>query len=96
MSIFNRFRRQKEDPELARKALLLRQGRIADGSVLDIGTDAAGATTHIFYHYVVSGVEYESSQTLDSMQSARPDDYAPGSRIIVRYDPRYPANSIVA
>ena len=34
MSFLSRFRRQKEDPELARRAVLLRHGRIGDATVL--------------------------------------------------------------
>ena len=96
MSFLARFRRQKEDPEMKRRARLLRTGRIAEGSVLDVRNDAAsGAITQIFYHYTVNGVEYESSQTLDAAQQQRADEYTPDSRIIIRYDPHQPANSVV-
>lgn len=96
MSFLDRFRRQKEDPEMKRRARLLRTGRIAEGSVLDVHNDpVSGAITQIFYHYTVNGVEYESSQTLDAAQQQRPEDYAPDARITVRYDPHQPFNSVV-
>jgi hypothetical protein len=95
MGLFALFRRGKTDAEAARRARLLRTGRIADGTVFDVGTDDAGDITHVFYHYEISGVEYESSQTLDDTQRQRPIDYAPGANITVRYDPHQPANSVV-
>lgn len=96
MSFLARFRRRKEDPEKKRRAHLLRTGRIAEGSVLDVQTDTVtGAITQIFYHYTVNGVEYESSQSLDPAQQQRPEDYTPDSRITIRYDPHQPFNSVV-
>jgi hypothetical protein len=96
MSFLDRFRRQKEDPEMKRRARLLSAGRIGEGSVLDIRSDAAsGAITQIFYRYTVNGVEYESSQSLDPAQQQREVDYAPGAHVTIRYDPHQPANSIV-
>jgi hypothetical protein len=44
---------------------------------------------------MLAGVQYESSQALSDVQKQRDTDYAPGKQIIVRYDPRQPANSIV-
>ena len=96
MSFLARFRRQKEDPEKKRRAHLLRTGRIAEGSILDVQIDTvSGAITQIFYHYTVNGVEYESSQSLDPAQQQRPEDYTPDSRITIRYDPHQPFNSVV-
>ncbi len=96
MSFLDRFRRQKEDPEMKRRARLLRSGRISEGSVLDISSDAAsGAVTQIFYSYTINGVEYESSQSLDAAQLERAADYTPGARITIRYDPHQPFNSVV-
>ena len=95
MGLLNLFRRNKTDPEAARRAELLRTGRIADGVVFDVGTDEAGEITHVYYSYNISGVEYESSQSLDEAQRARPINYSPGAHITVRYEPRRPANSVV-
>jgi hypothetical protein len=95
MAFLDRFRQKKEDSEAVSRNRLLQAGRIAEGSVLDIGTDSTGDIIHIFYTYSVSGVEYESSQVLDQEQRARQSDYTPGARITVRFDPRQPGNSIV-
>lgn len=96
MSFLDRFRRQREDPEMKRRARLLRSGRITEGSVLDVRDDAVtGVITQIFYHYTVNGVEYESSQSLDPAQQQRLIDYAPGASVTIRYDPHQPANSVV-
>ncbi|MCA1592585.1 MAG: hypothetical protein LC754_08045 [Acidobacteria bacterium] len=95
MGILDLFRRKKADDEAARRAELLRRGRITDGSIFDIVTDEAGATTHIFYNYQINGVEYESSQLLDPEQQQRTTDYAPGASVVVRFNPRQPGNSVV-
>lgn len=95
MGLFNLLRHTKTDAEAARRAQLLRTGRIADGIVLDVGTDDEGQITHVFYTYHLNGVEYESSQTLDEGQRNRPLDYSPGARVTVRFDPRRPANSVI-
>ncbi|HEX8142945.1 MAG TPA: DUF3592 domain-containing protein [Pyrinomonadaceae bacterium] len=96
MPFLDRFRRKKDDPELARRTRLLRSGRISEGTILDIGGESdSGSFTQIFYRYEISGVEYESSQLLDREQQQRHLDYSPGARITVRYDPHQPGNSIV-
>ena len=95
MGILDLIRRKKTDDEAIRRATLLRAGRITEGSIFDIATDESGAITHVFYNYEINGVEYESSQTLDSAQLARSDDYYPGARITVRFNPRQPGNSVV-
>ena len=95
MGLLDLFRRKQVDTEAARRALLLRTGRIGEGVVLDVTVTDANEITHVFYTYNVNGVEYESSQTLDDAQRQRPSDYYPGARITVRFDPRRPANSAV-
>jgi hypothetical protein len=95
MGILNIFRRNKRDDEAARRAELLRTGRITEGSVFDVVTDEAGAITQIFFNYTLNGVDYESSQTLDPQQRQRQADYIPGARVIVRFNPRRPGNSVV-
>ena len=96
MSLFDRFRRKKDgDGEVMRRARLLLNGRIAEGMVFDVTSDESGEITHIFYSYNITGVDYESSQTLNHAQRRRQSDYAPGSRVTVRYDPHQPANSVV-
>ena len=95
MSLLDRFRRKKGDnDEVMRRARLLLTGRIADGMIFDTQTDATGAI-YIFYRYNISGVDYESSQTLNYDQRRRQHEYKPGATITVRYDPRHPTNSVV-
>ena len=95
MGLLDLFRRKKTDTEAARRALLMRTGRIGEGVVLDVTTTDANDITHVYYSYSVNGVEYESSQSLDEAQRQRQGDYYPGARITVRFDPRRPANSAV-
>jgi hypothetical protein len=94
MSLLSRFRRQKEDPEVARRALLLRAGRLGDATVL--GTDVDGdGNTMLSYSYTIGGVDYQAFQRQDAEQLLRTQDYLPGSRVVLRYNPRSPANSFV-
>jgi len=94
MSFLDRFRKRTED-EASRIARLAKTGRMADGQIIDAVTDNDGRITEVTYTYILAGVQYESSQALDQSQQQRPADYAPGRQIVVRYDPRRPANSIV-
>ncbi len=95
MGIFNILRRKKVDGEDARRAQLLRAGRITEGTIFDVATDEAGTIRQIFFSYSISGVEYESSQALDQDQHLRQSDYVPGSRIVVRFQPQQPGNAVV-
>lgn len=94
MSFLDRFRKKIED-EASRIERLSKSGRMADGRIIDAVSDNDGRITQVTYTYVLAGVQFESSQTLSDLQQARSIDYAPGKQIIVRYDPRRPANSIV-
>jgi hypothetical protein len=95
MGIRNIFKRRKTDGEAERRTALLRTGRITEGSIFDIITDEAGTITHVFYNYEINGVEYESSQLLDTDQRLRSGDYFPGARVTVRFNPHQPGNSLV-
>jgi hypothetical protein len=95
MGLRDLFKRKQVDTEAARRALLMRTGRIGEGVVLDVTITDANEITHVFYTYNVNGVEYESSQSLDDAQRQHQSDYYPGARITVRFDPRRPANSAV-
>jgi len=68
---------------------------MTDGNIIDAVSDNSGRITQVTYTYMLAGVLYESSQALDDRQQQRSLDYAPGNQIVVRYDPRQPANSIV-
>jgi Protein of unknown function (DUF3592) len=94
MSFLDRFRKKIED-EASRIERLSKTGRMTDGSIIDAISDNDGRITQVTYTYTLAGVQYESSQALSELQQQRPNDYAPGKQIVVRYDPRQPANSIV-
>ena len=94
MSFLDRFRKKVED-EASRIARLSKTGRMVDGKIIDAVSDNNGQILQVNYTYEIAGVQYESSQALSHSQQERPHDYAPGKQIIVRYDPRRPANSIV-
>jgi hypothetical protein len=94
MSFLDRFRKKPED-EASRIARLSKTGRMTDGNIIDAVSDNDGHITEVTYTYMLAGVQYESSQPLSVQQQARSNDYVPGKQIVVRYDPRRPANSIV-
>lgn len=94
MSFLDRFRKKTED-EASRIARLSKTGRMADGKIIDAVSDNKGRITEVTYTYTLAGVQYESSQALSDAQQLRSNDYAPGKQIVIRYDPRSPANSIV-
>lgn len=94
MSFLDRFRKRTED-EASRIARLSKTGRMTDGNIIDAVSDNSGRISQVTYTYTLAGVLYESSQKLDIQQQERSNDYAPGKQIVVRYDPRQPANSIV-
>jgi TusA-related sulfurtransferase len=94
MSFLDRFRRKKED-EASRIDRLSKTGRMADGEILDAISDDAGTIRQVTYSYTLAGVHYESSQELSASQQKQSTKYAPGRQIVVRYDPKQPANSIV-
>jgi hypothetical protein len=94
MSFLNRFRKKTED-EASRIARLSKTGRMADGRIIDAVSDNEGHIIQVTYSYTLAGVQYESSQELSDLQQQRANDYAPGKQIVIRYDPRSPANSIV-
>jgi Protein of unknown function (DUF3592) len=94
MSFLDRFRKRTED-EASRIERLSKTGRMTDGRIIDAVSDNEGRISQVTYTYILAGVQYESSQTLSLRQQERSNDYAPGKQIVVRYDPRQPANSIV-
>ena len=94
MSFLDRFRKHTED-EVSRIVRLSKTGRMVDGKIIDAVSDNDGRILEVSYTYELAGVQYETSQALSDLQQQRPHDYAPGRQIVVRYDPRSPANSIV-
>ena len=94
MSFLDRFRKRTED-EASRIARLSKTGRMVDGKIIDAVSDNDGRIVQVNYSYEIAGVQYESAQALSNHQQQRFHEYAPGKQIVVRYDPRRPANSIV-
>ena len=96
MSLLARFRRKKskEDVEIARRALLLRSGRIGEATVLGADEDGDGNLI-LSFSYTLGGVDYQAFQKLDAEQRLRENDYLPGATVALRYDPHRPANSFV-
>ncbi len=94
MSFLDRFGK-KDEEEASRIDRLSKTGRIADGLIIDAASGNDGTIIQVTYTYILAGVQYESSQELSKVQQQRCRDYPPGKNIIVRYDPRQPANSIV-
>jgi hypothetical protein len=94
MSFLDRFRRNKIDPEVQRRAVLRQSGRIGEATILGISSDAEGNEL-LSYCYTIAGVDYETVQRLDEEQLSRKHHYLPGSRVALRFDPRRPANSLV-
>lgn len=94
MSFLVRFRRKKEDPEVARRRLLLQFGRIGDANVIETIKDSDG-NVMLSYSYTVGGVDYQAFQRLDDEQLRRAHDYFPDARVDLRYDPKRPVNSFV-
>jgi hypothetical protein len=94
MSFLARFRKEEQDPEVARRAMLLRAGRLGEATVLGMDLDDEG-NVMLSYVYTIGGTDYETFQRLDEQQLLRKSDYLPGSKAQMRYDPRRPANSFV-
>lgn len=69
--------------------MLLSVGKMGDASLLEIHDDL------LVYSYAVRGVEYTASQDISSLKTLLPGDAASLGHVLVKYDPRNPANSIV-
>lgn len=87
-------RRRKPLSPAERRELLLREGRLTDGTIIDTAIDEAGSEIAYFW-YSVNGVDFESSEPLTEAQRANPAGYAPGARIGVRFDPKNHGNAVI-
>lgn len=94
MGIFSIFGRKKEIDPNARRAFLLRQGRITDGVIIDDETNDDGEEI-VYYVYTLNGVDFESSEILTEEQRRTPIKYAPGAKVAIRYDPKNQGNSML-
>ncbi len=86
-------RRKKIDPN-ERRRLLLVNGRITDGVIIDSEVNGSGEEI-VFFTYTLNGVDFESSDILTVEQRRDPIRYAPGARVGIRYDQKNQGNSIV-
>jgi hypothetical protein len=78
-----------EERERQRRAQLVATGKMGDATL----TEAHG--DFLFYAYVVRGVEYTASQDVSRLKDRVPEDLASLGAVLVRYEAKNPANSIV-
>ncbi|MFV0387408.1 MAG: hypothetical protein ACK5NT_01530 [Pyrinomonadaceae bacterium] len=95
MGLFAIFKRNKRDssPE-ARRRRLLAEGRLTDAVICDVETSENGAQMARFT-YNIQGVDFESSEPLTPEQVQDISNYAPGSGVLIRYDPRNHYNAVI-
>ena len=87
---WQRSRVTAEERERRRCARLVDIGKINDARLVEIRENL------VFYAYAVRGVEYTASQDLSRFAGVAAFDFSGVSALSVKYDPRNPANSIVA
>ncbi|MBK9155770.1 MAG: hypothetical protein IPM25_16450 [Chloracidobacterium sp.] len=95
MGLLSFIKKRKRDPFAERKRLLLENGRITDGVIIDTETMPNGDEI-VYYTYSLNGVEFESSELLNEEQLRDPLKFAPGAKVGVRYDPKNQGNSTLA
>jgi hypothetical protein len=88
-----------EQRETLRRNRISAEGRITDGTVLDVqelNSSTGQPLRMIMYTYDVAGVQYECSQDVTHLPQF-PDvhSYQIGVTASVKYDPYHPGNSIV-
>lgn len=87
---WQRSRISPAERERQRRAALVAHGKMGDATLLEIRGDL------LLYSYAVRGVVYTASQDLSALQAHLPTDLTPVvGTVLVRYDARNPANSIV-
>lgn len=87
---WKRSRVTPEERERRRRAGLVQSGKMSDASLVEIQGSL------LFYSYAVRGVEYTASQDVSGLQQYLPQDFSVAAGpVLVKYDPRNPANSVV-
>lgn len=87
---WRRSRVSPEELERRRRQELLTTGKMGDANLLEFHDDL------LFYSYSVRGVEYTASQDISKLRQFLPADAAAlAGHVLVKYDARNPANSIV-
>lgn len=95
MGLFDIFKRRKKEPsEAERRAFLLKNGRITEGTIIDSATTADGEEI-AYYFYTINGVDFESSDILSETQKQNLLKYAPGAKVSIRFDPKNHGNSVL-
>ena len=88
--MWQRSRITPEERERMRRVRLFTNGKMGDASVVEVRDDL------LFYSYDVRGVEYLASQDISRLQEFMPTDPSlVVGPVMVKFDPRNPANSIV-
>jgi hypothetical protein len=98
--VLGRMRRKSpEERERLRRVRIAQNGRITDGTVIDVSElahNGSGTLQLLIYQYDVAGVSYEASQDVTHL---RPFVDLHTCRIglpaSIKYDPQNPGNSIV-
>ena len=94
MALLKRFKKKIEINDAERRAALRTIGRLTDGVIIDCETRPDGGEV-VFYLYTLNGVDFESSELLSEEMQKDPLKYAPGAKVIVRYDPKNQGNSML-
>jgi len=94
MGIFGIFKRKKLVSESERRQILLKSGRITEGTIIDADTNPNGEEI-VYYYYTINGVDFESSDILSEEQKMHPVKYAPGAKVSVRFDPKNHGNCVL-
>lgn len=89
---WRKWRASRVDPaevERQRRKLLMSLGKMGDATLVEI------RDTLVFYSYDVRGMEYLASQDVAGLYDSLPEDPDAVGPVVVKYDPRNPANSII-
>jgi len=78
-----------EERERTRREELVARGKVLDATLVEAHESL------LFYSYDVRGIEYQASQDVSKLETYLPPELPVGLPVLVRYDPRNPANSIL-
>ena len=95
MGVFDSFRKKIDSVNKdSRRDLLLRSGRITEGTIIDSEILESGDEA-VYYYYNIQGVDFESSDILTAEQKQNAIKYAPGAKVSIRFDPKNHGNCIL-
>jgi hypothetical protein len=78
-----------EERERRRRAALVAAGKMGDATLVEVRENL------VFYSYAVRGVEYTASQDVGPLKLYLPQELSISGPVLIKYDARNPANSIV-